>query len=165
MIAHPRRHHFEPTKFEGGTILLDTDTGVLCSARFGMKWSDDNKKAVWAAGLTAKKTEAEYRVFELANPLPPPTPAPYINESGSVSESDYIPPTAPVPIPIDLSPLPIDLSVPLIPYPDTQLHNLFVATQDADSKYNELVSKADNEQVPDMHSSGIKGLPLCKNIH
>jgi hypothetical protein len=71
-LSHHRRHHFEPTKLGDGSILLDTETGVECSARFAMKWTDANKKAVWAAGLAAKKAEAKYSAgYSPPPPLPP----------------------------------------------------------------------------------------------
>lgn len=84
-LSHPRRHHFEPTKLGDGAILLDTETGVECSARFGMKWADANKKAVWAAGLEAKKLEVEHTVH-----FPPPTPIP------TSSATDTLPTPQPV---------------------------------------------------------------------
>lgn len=69
-VSHHRRHHFEPTKLGDGSILLDTETGVECSARFGMKWTDADEKAVWAAGLEAKKLEAEVPRTDDSLPAP-----------------------------------------------------------------------------------------------
>jgi len=70
-VSRHRHHHFEPTKLADGAILLDTETGVECSARFTMKWTDANKKAVWAAGLEAKKLEAEYVASHPPVPIAP----------------------------------------------------------------------------------------------
>jgi hypothetical protein len=63
-----------PQNLGDGAILLDTETGVVCSARFAMKWTDANKKAVWAAGLEAKKLEAKYSAGYSPPPPLPPTP-------------------------------------------------------------------------------------------
>jgi hypothetical protein len=50
VIAHPRPHHFESWKGNSsGTVLLDTDTGVLCSTRVIMIWTDANMEEVQAA--------------------------------------------------------------------------------------------------------------------
>jgi hypothetical protein len=93
-VSHQRRHHFQTITVDGasvggGSILIDTETGVECSARYGMKWTDANKKAVWAAGLAAKKLEAEHTVHASsgsvpktgADPLPPPQPVDWIDQS------------------------------------------------------------------------------------
>lgn len=147
VLAHPRRHHFEPTKFEGGAVLLDAETGVLCSGRVGLKWSDADKKAVWAAGLAAKKAETEYYAFDG-------------KANGHID--------MPAGLDHDSLPYPTAVGSPC----DRFLRNeqrekcdgLFIAMRDADSKYDALVQKADSEKVPDPDSSYFKNLPLCKEL-
>ena len=127
-VSHSRQYHFEPTKLGDGSILLDTETGVECSARFGMKWTEANKKAVWAAGLAAKKLEAKYSIDLSAGLVPR-------------SAADSLPPPQPKPV-------------------FDQAANLLAA----EDEYNQLVRKADNEEIPDPDSSYFQSFPLCKNI-
>jgi hypothetical protein len=160
-VSRSRRHHFEPTKLGDGSILLDTETGVECSARFDMKWTDDDKRSVWAAGLAAKKTEKEYNDFipafiPASEPIPTgattlPPPRPY-------KPGDILPPP---------QPLPLAGSSCMVFATDEKVekcNDLFVAMQNADSEYNALVKKADNKKIPDPDSSYFKNFPLCKNI-
>jgi MinD superfamily P-loop ATPase len=58
VIVHPRRHHFEQTKLD--SVLLDTDTGVRCSAVFSTKWTDADEAAVQAAELVLREAKARY---------------------------------------------------------------------------------------------------------
>jgi hypothetical protein len=137
VFAHylQRRHHFEPARIGDGSILIDTESGVECSARFGMKWTDENKRAAWAAGLAAKKLEAKYSVpipFD-AYTLPPP-------RSG-VAVADQLPPPQSVTV--------FDQAADLLA---------------AEDKYNQLVEKADSEKVPDPDTSYYKSFPLCKDV-
>lgn len=56
VIVHPRPHHFESWKGDSsGTVLLDTDTGVLCSTRVIKKWTDANEEEVNAASQAAER--------------------------------------------------------------------------------------------------------------
>lgn len=137
-LSHHRRHHFEQTKLGDGSIVLDTETGVECSARFGMKWTDANKKAVWAAGLAAKKLEAEHTIHaaDAAAPLANTVPVP-----AGATLGDSLPPLRPVDY--------IDRTADLLA---------------AEDKYNRLVQKADNERVPDPDSSYFLSFPLCRDI-
>ena len=142
-VTRVRRHHFQPTKLDG--ILVDTDTGVECSARFGMKWTDDNKKAVWSAGLAAQKAEAAYASYVSSH---------HMDLFDQVAAIDLIKKPKPSP-PADLPP-PVHLP--------TEFENLFSSMEDLDSTYNGLVSKAYHDEVPDPNSSYNPAYPLCKDI-
>jgi hypothetical protein len=133
-VSRRRHHHFESTKLGDGAILLDTETGVECSARFGMKWTDTNKKAVWAAGLEAKKIEAEYIASQSTNPAPA------------------------VPIPADATTAPAD------PFKEFGGHPDVFDLAAAEDKYNQLIQKAESEKIPDPDSSYFKSFPLCKDV-
>jgi hypothetical protein len=151
VIAHPRRHHFEPTKFEGGAVLLDAETGVLCSGRFGLKWNDADRKAVWAAGLAARRAEKEYNSFieEGVKAFIASQPAKHGGEL-----------PVPVPMPVEGNSCYVFSIVEEV----RKCNDLFSAINCADSEYNSLVARADNEKVPDADSSHFKSLPLCKDL-
>lgn len=131
VIAHPRRHHFEQAKGGDGAILLDTDTGVLCSARVGMKRTDADEVAVQAAALVLREANAHYESSVTHN-FPP---------AGELATKDFRWETC-----------------------DGTCVSFLNSKQDAESNYNALVQKANDEQVPDMNTSGIKSLPLCKDL-
>ncbi len=152
-VSRSRQHHFEPTKLGDGSILLDTETGVECSARFDMKWTEANKKAVWAAGLAAKKLEAKYTIH-----LPPPTPDTTAPVSAPTSSGVPVPEDALPAVPAVTS---ADQLPPLKPVDYIEQTADLLA---AEAKYNELVEKADNEKVPDPDSSYFKSFPLCKDV-
>lgn len=145
VVTHHRRHHFEPTKLGDGSILLDTETGVECSARTGTKWTDANKKAVWAAGLAAKKAEAAYASYCEAHRMD------IFDQVAAIDQIGKLEPTAP-------QRLPAPIRVP------TEFENLYSAMEDEDSTYNQLVAKADHEKVSDPDSSYYPNFPLCKDI-
>jgi hypothetical protein len=159
-VSRHRHHHFEPTKLAEGAILLDTETGVECSARFAMEWTDADKKAVWAAGLTAQKAEREYDSFipEIifpydASSVPQSTksaPANTFSEFGGKA----------LPIPVNGS------ACGLLPPGEKvqKCNDGFSAMQEADAKYNALVKKADSEKVPDPDTSYFPAFPLCKDV-
>jgi hypothetical protein len=167
-VSHSRHHHFEPTKFGDGAILLDTDTGAECSARFDMKWNHDDKKAVWASGLVAKKAEQEYSDFIPVGAETLPSPEPYTGP-------DFIPASVPNP---NVKSLPIPAGAVIGPSPAAdsscwvfttqdkveKCNDLFAAMQKADAEYNVLVQKADSEKIPDQNTSYFKNFPLCKDI-
>jgi len=146
-LSQLRRHHFEQTKLGDGSIVLDTETGVECSARFGMKWTDTNKKAVWAAGLAAKKLEAEHTIHVSSGVAPKNAadaaapPANTVPVSAGATLGDALPPLQSVDY--------IDQTADLLA---------------AEDKYNRLVQKADNERIPDPDSSYFLSFPLCRDI-
>lgn len=144
-VTHHRRHHFEPTKLGDGSILLDTETGVECSARTGMKWTDANKKVVWAAGLEAKKAETAYGDYVAAHHMDLFDQIAAIN---LISKPERTPPNG---------------LATLVRAP-TEFENLYSAMEGLDSTYNELVAKADHEKVPDPDSSYFPNFPLCKDV-
>jgi hypothetical protein len=69
VIAHPRPHHFESWKGNSsGTVLLDTDTGVLCSTRVVMKWTDANTEEVQATSqAVSRATDAHIVAMDELN--------------------------------------------------------------------------------------------------
>jgi hypothetical protein len=151
-VSHLRRHHFQTLTAQGGlvgggSILIDTETGVECSARFDMKWTDANKKAVWAAGLTAKKAEAAYAAYVSSQ---------HMSMFDQVAAINLI--REPAPIPTSSAGLP-----PLIPAP-TKFEYLYSSMEDQDAAYNALVEKANDEKVLDPDSSYFKNFPLCKDV-
>jgi hypothetical protein len=147
VVSHHRRHHFEPTKLGDGSILVDTETGVECSARFGMKWTDANKRAVWSAGLAAKKAETAYASYVSSHHMDIFDQVAAINRMSEPARepapSAGLPPLKPAPLEFD---------------------NLYSSMEDQDSKYNSLVEKANNEKVLDPDSSYFQNLPLCKDV-
>jgi hypothetical protein len=144
-VSRHRHHHFEPTKLGDGAILLDTETGVECSARFGTKWTDANKKAVWAAGLEAKKIEDAYKSrIDLSAGLVPRT----ATDSSSV------------PIPGNAATAPAD---PFKEFGGHTYPDVFDVAA-AEDKYNQLVQKADKEKVPDPDTSYFQSYPLCRDV-
>jgi hypothetical protein len=144
-VFQNRRHHFEPTKLGDGSILLDTETGVECSARFGMKWTDANKKVVWAAGLAAKKAETAYASYVSSHHMD------IFDQFAAINQIHTPEPTPPAGLPTPIRIL-------------TEFENLYSSMEDQDLTYNALVEKAANEKVPDPDSSYFQGFPLCKNI-
>jgi hypothetical protein len=148
-VSRHRRHHFEPTKLGDGSILLDTETGVECSARFGMKWSDANKKAVWSAGLAAQNANKEYNTFIQASAKQSPMSEPVLG--------DELP--LPIPMPYDgiCTGFSTDEEV-------KKCNDLFSKTQNTYLEYNTVKAKADKEKVPDHDSSYFQGFPLCKDL-
>lgn len=136
VIAHHRRHHFEPTTFQDGAVLLDTETGVLCSARVGTKWTGDDKKAVAEASLAAQEAHQEFGAAYDASP------AIQVEETYGTFKTGRV----------------------ITTHCDDKCVNARDAMETADANYWTVVRKADIGGVPDANTPGIKGFPLCKNI-
>ena len=145
-LCHVRRHHFQPTKLGDGAVLLDTDTGIECSARFGMKWTESNKQAVWSAGLAAKKAEAAYESYVASHRM---------DIFDQVAAINLIRKPEPNP----------SAGLPPLTHVVTEFESLYSSMEDQDSTYNALMKKADKERVPDPNSSYYEAFPLCKDIH
>lgn len=123
VIAYPRPHHFESWKGNSsGTVLLDTDTGVLCSTRVIMKWTDANMEEVQAASQAVSRAR-DADIVAMGE----------LNSKLDDSQGKFNCETAPVNSALDVACEKDD---------DTD-----DARREAESKYDAAVRKANAEQV------------------
>ncbi len=123
VIAHPRPHHFESWKGNSsGTVLLDTDTGVLCSTRVIMKWTDADMEEVQATSQAVSRA-MDAHIVAMGE----------LNSKLDDSQGKFNCETAPVNSALDVACEKDD---------DTD-----DARREAESKYDAAVRKANAEQV------------------
>lgn len=123
VIAHPRPHHFESWKGNSsGTVLLDTDRGVLCSTRVIMKWTDANMEEVQAASQAVSRAR-DAHIVAMGE----------LNSKLDDSQGKFNCATAPVNSALDVA--------------CEKEGDADDARRDAESKYDAAVRKANAEQV------------------